>query len=61
MKHFKDFLMADWNFYVTKYFQVDINTSKYCHNSEFVKFCKDLLAYCGPNSFYLDMAIIANF
>ena len=43
MIHFEDFLMADWN-YVLKYFQVDINSSKYCHNSEFVTFKEDFFA-----------------
>ena len=61
MKHFKDFLMADWNFYVTKYFQVDINTSKYFHNSKFVTFKEDLITCCGPDSYHRDMKTIANF
>ena len=61
MKHFKDFLMADLNFYVTKYFQADIITSKYCQNSEFITFQEELITYFGPDSYYRDMTIIANF
>ena len=46
-------ILGDWNFYdVIKYFLIDTNTLKYCHNSKFVKFLKDLIIYCGPDSLY---------
>ena len=49
------------SFYVIEYFHIDINTSKYYHNSEFVKFKEDLITYSGPDSYFWDMTIIANF
>ena len=44
--------LVDWNFYVIKCFLIDTNTLKYCQNSKFVKFLKDLIIYCGPDSLY---------
>ena len=46
----KAFAIALWNFYVIKCFLIDTNPLKYCQNSEFVKFRKDLFAYFGPYS-----------
>ena len=44
--------LGDWKFYVIKCFLIDTNTLKYCQNSKFVKFLKDLIIYCGPDSLY---------
>ena len=44
--------LGDWKFYVMKCFLIDTNTLKYCQNSKFVKFLKDLIIYCGPDSLY---------
>ena len=48
----KAFAIALWNFYVIKCFLIDTNTLKYCQNSKFVKFLKDLIIHCGPDSLY---------
>ena len=45
-------ILGDYNFCVMKSFPIDINTLKYCQNSKFAKFLKDLIIYCGPDSLY---------